>query len=412
MRLVSLVVALCFVNVIQAQNEGSPWKPKWFFGIAEGYHVNSMRFSDLDDDAYDETKIKWSPVVSVFAQAEFGNKQQFAIRPELSYLTRGGKLKDFILDGDMTADYHLKARYFDVRMSFIYNFCKADSKFRPYVFVTPILGFATGGNVSLEASDEDGVYGGVKSDLSDANISKTYFAVAPGGGIKWQFHTGKQGQNLCWLGLEASYELGLTDTYGSKEKDRDANDLLGNTRYNIRGSRKFSGFEVKAVLGIPFSVFSKAKAVEAPQVYVPKPVVEEKAEEKPCYTLEEIIEMMAKNQNVRGKTICAIDAVNFDYGKSSIKSESYDYLDKLAQTIIRTNASIKVKGHTDNIGSDEFNMNLSKERAQAVVDYLVGKGVKRSKLSYEYYGSSAPLMSNETEEGRTMNRRVEFEILK
>ncbi|MFX7844999.1 hypothetical protein ABTK14_22370, partial [Acinetobacter baumannii] len=85
-------------------------------------------------------------------------------------------------------------------------------------------------------------------------------------------------------------------------------------------------------------------------VYVPKPVVEEKAEEKPCYTLEEIIEMMAKNQNVRGKTICAIDAVNFDYGKSSIKSESYDYLDKLAQTIIRTNASIKVKGHTDNIG--------------------------------------------------------------
>jgi len=410
LRLVLFAVALGAVHALYAQNESNNWKTKWYLGITEGFHVNNMSFSDLKSNAYDEKKGKWSPVISVLVQAEFGNKQQFAVRPELGYLTRGGKLKDFILDNDVLADYRLKARYIDVRMPLIYNFGNAYSKCRPYVFVTPILGFAESGNVSLEATDEEGAYAGVRSDLSDANISKTYFAVAPGVGLKWQFHTGRQGQHLCWFGLEASYELGLTDTYGKKEKDRDANDLLGNRRYMIRGSRKFSGLEFKAALGIPFSVFSKAKTVERPQVYVPKQVVEKK--EKPCYTLEEIIDMMAKNYNVKGKTICAIDAINFDFGKSTIKPESYEYLNKLAKTIIRTNARIMVKGHTDNIGSNEFNMNLSKERAQAVVKYLVNKGVKINKLSYEYYGASAPLTSNNTEEGRTMNRRVEFEILK
>ena len=96
----------------------------------------------------------------------------------------------------------------------------------------------------------------------------------------------------------------------------------------------------------------------------------------------------------------------------SIKAESFAYLDKLAETLKRINTRIKVKGHTDNIGTDEVNMNLSKERAQAVMNYLLGKGVSRSKLSYDYYGSSLPLTTNETEEGRAMNRRVEIEILK
>ena len=54
----------------------------------------------------------------------------------------------------------------------------------------------------------------------------------------------------------------------------------------------------------------------------------------------------------------------------------------MASTLIRTNAKIEVKGHTDNVGSEEFNMNLSKERARAVMTYLVSRGVNKSKLSY------------------------------
>ena len=73
---------------------------------------------------------------------------------------------------------------------------------------------------------------------------------------------------------------------------------------------------------------------------------------------------------------------------------------------------IKVKGHTDNRGTADFNMKLSNDRAKAVVDYLIKRGVSPSKLTYEGYGMSLPLTDNDTEEGRSLNRRVEFEILK
>ena len=63
------------------------------------------------------------------------------------------------------------------------------------------------------------------------------------------------------------------------------------------------------------------------------------------------------------------------------------------------------------MGTEEFNLKLSKERAQAVAKYLESKGVHKDKLTFSYYGMSQPLSTNDTEEGRTMNRRVEFEIL-
>ena len=121
--------------------------------------------------------------------------------------------------------------------------------------------------------------------------------------------------------------------------------------------------------------------------------------------------MVDRSESVVGKTICAIDVINFDFAKSNIKMESFEYLDKIAAILIKTQVRVEVKGHTDNVGSEEVNMKLSKERAKAVVNYLVRKGVGKDKISYSYYGMSEPLTTNDTEEGRTMNRRVEFEIL-
>ena len=73
---------------------------------------------------------------------------------------------------------------------------------------------------------------------------------------------------------------------------------------------------------------------------------------------------------------------------------------------------VEVKGHTDNVGTEDFNVKLSRDRAEEVVKYLTRQGVSESNLSYSYYGMSRPLASNDTEDGRKMNRRVEFEILK
>lgn len=418
--ILSGILALLFCGWGFAQ-EQTGQKGRWYFGVGGGFHSSRMAFSDLDEQLFPSDKYLNGGVVSVFAEYDFGRELHFAVRPEFSFLRRGGELTEIgreMYEGYLDdVSYTLDSRYWDIRVPVMYQFCRSDAMFRPYVFVAPVLGFSTRGDINWEETAGNS-YVGYEMDLTKANMASVYFAAMVGIGAKCQFNLGK---NTCFLGLEVGYEYGFTDTYGGKEKDGTAiveSGLLYNV-YKVDGTRKFSGFEVQATLGIPFSVFrKKAEPTPASVVVAPAPVVQEvkreepKPQEKPCYTLEEIIDMMARNEAVEGKTICAIDAINFDFGKSTIKTESHEYLDKLAQTLIRTNARIEVKGHTDNVGSEEFNMNLSKERAQAVLNYLVGKGVSKEKLTYSYYGMSRPLASNDTEEGRTINRRVEFEILK
>ena len=72
---------------------------------------------------------------------------------------------------------------------------------------------------------------------------------------------------------------------------------------------------------------------------------------------------------------------------------------------------IEISGHTDNIGTESFNELLSQRRADAVVNYLVGKGVDKNRLVAKGYGQSIPVESNDTDEGRAANRRTEFEII-
>ena len=69
---------------------------------------------------------------------------------------------------------------------------------------------------------------------------------------------------------------------------------------------------------------------------------------------------------------------------------------------------IEIRGHTDNIGEEAKNQILSEQRAKAVLDYLVSQGIEAKRLSYHGFGSTQPIASNDTNEGRTKNRRVEF----
>lgn len=393
----------------------------WYVGIGGGIRMNHMSFSDIDDNYFPTNKWTRSGLFSIFVQGEFGRENNYAVRPQISFLNRGGKLTDINNTSYGTEVdnifYKLNAHYFDIRVPLIYNIGKRSWIARPYVFVAPVLGFTTGGKIRLEEDDLDASYAGYEVDISHANMSSVYFAGQVGVGVKFAI---PMAADRCYLGVEASYEYGFTDTYGGKEKDSKANDVaqLFSRSYKIEGTRKLSGIEIQAVLSVPFSVFKPKKkptpVVETPVVIepTPEPVVEEEVvEEKPCYTLEEIIDLINNNEDIEGKTICAIDAINFDFGKSTIKEDSYEYLDKVAATIIKSNMSIEVKGHTDNVGSEEFNLNLSKERAAAVVAYLIEKGVSRDRLKYSYYGESKPLTTNDTEKGRAMNRRVEFTIL-
>jgi len=106
----------------------------------------------------------------------------------------------------------------------------------------------------------------------------------------------------------------------------------------------------------------------------------------------------------------AIQNLEFDTGKATIRSSSYPSLNKVAALLIEKNFSLKLAGHTDNTGSMQTNMRLSKERAEAVKAYLVSKGANPSRIEATGYGPTQPIASNATAEGRQKNRRVEFTL--
>lgn len=103
----------------------------------------------------------------------------------------------------------------------------------------------------------------------------------------------------------------------------------------------------------------------------PAPVIQE----KPCYTLDEILQLIAENKSIKGKTICAIDIINFEFDKSTLTKQSHEYLDKIAILMKQNGYRVEIKGHTDGIGTAEYNMKLSERRAKAVYEYLIQQGV-------------------------------------
>jgi OOP family OmpA-OmpF porin len=111
------------------------------------------------------------------------------------------------------------------------------------------------------------------------------------------------------------------------------------------------------------------------------------------------------------KKIVLSGDTNFEFDKSALLPNAYPVLDSLAVTM-KENPDFKwaVEGYTDAIGSASYNMDLSRRRAQAVVDYLVSKGVDKSNLQVVPYGESKPIATNKTQEGRAMNRRVEIKV--
>jgi OOP family OmpA-OmpF porin len=104
----------------------------------------------------------------------------------------------------------------------------------------------------------------------------------------------------------------------------------------------------------------------------------------------------------------AVKNLDFDFAKATIKATSDASLDHLADLLNTKHFNLKLAGYTDNVGSQAANLRLSRARAQAVKDYLIGKGVSESQIEAEGYGKSNPIATNKTAGGRALNRRVEF----
>jgi outer membrane protein OmpA-like peptidoglycan-associated protein len=106
-----------------------------------------------------------------------------------------------------------------------------------------------------------------------------------------------------------------------------------------------------------------------------------------------------------------LNNIYFETGKALIKTEFSSDLEKLVR-FLKDNPETKleIQGHTDSTGSLSFNNRLSQQRAESVVKYLVNNNIENHRLSAKGYGPLKPVADNNTEEGRTKNRRVEMKV--
>ena len=103
--------------------------------------------------------------------------------------------------------------------------------------------------------------------------------------------------------------------------------------------------------------------------------------------------------------------IYFKYDSNSLSPESLEILDKIADYAVQNpNKEFIIKGYTDSIGADSYNLTISKFRANSVKSYLISKGVNPTKLETSGLGSQNPIFSNRTAGGRKLNRRVEIEL--
>ncbi|MGB1216636.1 MAG: OmpA family protein, partial [Saprospiraceae bacterium] len=130
---------------------------------------------------------------------------------------------------------------------------------------------------------------------------------------------------------------------------------------------------------------------------IPKEIIAEMPTSKPTY--------------VKPKPII-LKNIFFATGSAELKPTSEGELLKLLGLLNENpNMKIQINGHTDDVGSDTDNLSLSENRAKAVKDYLIQKGIISNRLKSKGYGETQPIDTNETQEGKQNNRRTEFEII-
>lgn len=116
--------------------------------------------------------------------------------------------------------------------------------------------------------------------------------------------------------------------------------------------------------------------------------------------------------DLANKDVYTFQHVNFQSGKATLLSSSYEELDDLIAYLQQNqNIKIEIGGHTDNVGNEMNNLYLSERRARSVYDYLGENGIEADRLSFKGYGEGSPIAENSSVEGRKLNRRVEVKII-
>ena len=155
-----------------------------------------------------------------------------------------------------------------------------------------------------------------------------------------------------------------------------------------------AGVKIRFAFG---RVKREVKPIKEPKIKEPKKPKEPKITEVPDEIQQTMIELS--------------DAL-FAFDKFDLNAEAREMLDRVVSWLSdHPELKVEIGGHTDSRGSDAYNQRLSENRAKSVYDYFVSHGIAASRLSYKGYGESRPIATNETDEGRQRNRRVELQLI-
>ncbi len=145
--------------------------------------------------------------------------------------------------------------------------------------------------------------------------------------------------------------------------------------------------------------------------YYPESHFVDVTKNKESRTVREDITAISFDQMKQDKVAVRLNNLFFDTNKSNLLPYSIPELQRAAKIIQKYQLRVEISGHTDNVGEDDFNMDLSLRRAQAVKDFLVKEGCNPNLFEVKGYGETKPAQTNETLEGRAKNRRVELRFL-
>ena len=235
---------------------------------------------------------------------------------------------------------------------------------------------------------------GVGTGLGSAAWGRETFRVF--GGVRWEtVRSDRDGDGVPDDVDRCPDQPGLAILHGCPDGDRDGDGVLDSEDRcpDLKGPRELEGCPDIDGDGIP-DIDDKCPREPGP------------AQNDGCPVAGPVVEIETERLSLK-------DMINFDTGKATIRPESKRIVDEIA-AVIKAHEEmrrIRVEGHTDNVGGQAYNQDLSERRARAVVEALVSRGVGRNRLSPAGYGFSRPIASNATAFGRAKNRRVEFTIL-
>lgn len=402
--------------------------PRRMVGLRAGLNFADMQYTHSPISRY-EHFYRTMPMFGIFVQLPLGHTP-LSLRPELSLVMRGDSLSW------LDVNYGITARYIDLRLPLTYNFRFGHGYVSPYLMLAPQMNVAYGGSIGYSADDFPSR---ISTSLNSHNMSPADFSLLLGAGCDFTINTDLM---PIYVSLEAGYNFGLVNNF-SKHEIIDNSTTPSSILNNFFGAelwrekRYNRGAELALRVALPLDkefleryrkrrqvlpdtvllVNIQTDTVQGPTdtVFITNeiriPVEPVGYHTKECFSIAELYDLIEQGEDITGKRICMFD-IKFDFDSYKIRPESEEPLNELVRMMTDyPRMTIEVYGHTDSIGTAEYNQKLSENRARAVVEYISGHGISPSRIKSFGYGLRYPIDTNSTEEGRFRNRRVEFEVI-